>query len=327
MNRPIYFNYVEERLAVLSYRIEVRSKLNILDLHLHSEDFYLHFLNRVFGWRLENVNAFAPNTEAIDLIDRDRKIIIQVSATATKQKVESALAKDSLSSYEGYNFKFVSISKDASHLRGDRFSNPHELTFDPKSDVLDIPSILKAIKSLDISDQRGVHDFIREELGEQVSPERIETNLATVVTILAKEDLAIAGFQVKAFEVERKIDFNKLSAAKIIINDYVVHHARVNRIYSEFAKQGANKSLSVLNAIRTVYLSNKPALSGDDLFFKVIDALIEKVQSSKNYQSIPLEELELCVNILAVDAFIRCKIFENPEMYDYTVLTDSYAAS
>lgn len=329
MNRPFYFNYIEEKLAVLAYRIDLRSKLNILDMHLHSEDFYLHFLNNVFGWGLENVNAFAPNTEAIDLIDKREKILVQVSATATKQKIESALSKDSLSGYKEHTFKFVSISKDASHLRGDQFSNPHKLTFVPKSDVLDIASILKIIKSLSIDKQRIIYDFIKQELGEQVSSEKIETNLATIINILSKEDWnqGAAGFQVKAFEVERKIDFNKLSVAKTIIEDYVVHHTRVDRIYSEFTKLGANKSLSVLNAIRTAYLLNKSAISGDDLFFKVIDAVIDTVQGSKNYQSIPLEELALCVNILVVDAFIRCKIFENPEMYEYKTLMDSHAAS
>jgi len=30
-------------------------------------------------------------------------------------------------------------------------------------------------------------------------------------------------------------------------------------------------------------------------------------------------ELELCINILIVDAFIRCKIFENPERYNYAI--------
>ncbi len=30
-----------------------------------------------------------------------------------------------------------------------------------------------------------------------------------------------------------------------------------------------------------------------------------------------MDELELGVDIMPVDAFIRCKIFENPENYNY----------
>jgi hypothetical protein len=32
---------------------------------------------------------------------------------------------------------------------------------------------------------------------------------------------------------------------------------------------------------------------------------------------IPQEEMEMCVGILVVDAFIRCKIFKNPNNYNY----------
>lgn len=49
----------------------------------------------------------------------------------------------------------------------------------------------------------------------------------------------------------------------------------------------------------------------------MIDKIIERILNSANYQAIPYEELELCVYIIVVDAFIRCKIFRNPENYNY----------
>lgn len=94
MNRQTYCNYVEEQLSQLAYRIEVRSKLNILDLNIHSENFYTHLFNKLFKWNLSNLNLTDQNAEAIDLIDNLQKILIQVSSTATKSKVESALEKD-----------------------------------------------------------------------------------------------------------------------------------------------------------------------------------------------------------------------------------------
>ena len=41
------------------------------------------------------------------------------------------------------------------------------------------------------------------------------------------------------------------------------------------------------------------------------------IRGLNHYVQTPIDELELCVNILVVDAFIRCKIFENPENYNY----------
>jgi hypothetical protein len=101
VNRSRYFDVVEEKLHILATRIEGRGKLNILDLHLHSENFYQNFLNLLFGWNLQNANQTQQNVEGFDLIDVAKTILAQVSATATKAKIESALTKN-LSVYAGY---------------------------------------------------------------------------------------------------------------------------------------------------------------------------------------------------------------------------------
>ena len=41
--------------------------------------------------------------------------------------------------------------------------------------------------------------------------------------------------------------------------------------------------------------------------------IMKIIEESANYKKLPFEELEMCVDILVVDAFMRCKIFENPE--------------
>jgi hypothetical protein len=314
MNRSLYFNIIEEKLSTLAVRIETRGKLNILDLHLLSENFYQHFFNELFGWKLKNLNAIKANATAIDLIDQTNKIVIQVSATATKGKVETALSKD-LSAYAGFAFKFISISKDASPLRSMSFTNHHNLAFNPQSDIYDIASILKKILVLDVGDQKRIADFIKKELGSEVDPLKLESNLAAIINILAREDWSrdALAVEIVPYDIDKKIDYNKLNAARGIIDDYNIHHGRVDRIYSDFNKQGANKSTAVLDAIRHDYFVHLAQLSDDALFFKVIECVADRVQKSANYKAIPYEELELCVKILVVDSFIRCKIFKNPE--------------
>lgn len=119
------------------------------------------------------------------------------------------------------------------------------------------------------------------------------------------------------FEIDRKITHNNLKSSKLIIEDYSIHHGRLDKIYSEFDKQGSNKSKTVLSTIRQEYAKLTSTLTDDQLFFAVIEKVQEKILNSANYQNIPFDELELCVNILVVDAFIRCKIFENPENYNH----------
>jgi hypothetical protein len=313
MNRSKYFNSIEHKLSSLATSIEIRGSLNILDLNLHSENFYLHFFKVIFGWDLQNRNVVHKNAPGIDLIDNINKIIVQVSATATKQKIESALSKD-LSAYSGYSFKFISISKDAKCLRTDTFSNPHNLTFSPTEDIYDIPYLLALICEMEIDRQKEIYEFINKELKEEPDPEKVESNLTSIIKILSKEDWSkdVLGFEIVPFEIEAKISYNQLDTARVLIEEYKIHSHRIEKIYSEFDRQGTNKSLSILNGIRSEYLNIGPVGSPDQCFFLIIDKVIHKIQASANYTSLPEEELALCVQILVVDAFIRCKIFKNP---------------
>jgi hypothetical protein len=316
MVRKHYFDYIVSKISALATEIEIRGKLNYLDLHHHSENFYLHFFNKLFGWKLQNLNAVKQNVEAIDLIDHDNKIVIQVSATATKEKVESALTKN-LSAYAGYVFKFISISKDAGPLREKTFSNPYQLAFVPKNDIYDIPSILKYINALGAIDQQRIVAFIKTELGAEVDPHKLESNLAAIINIFAKEewDWNDSAIETIPFKIDNKIDHNNIVDARVIIDDYKVHYNRVDKIYAEFDKIGNNKSRSVLDAIRRIYMAKKNQFSGDALFFEIVESVVDRIQKSANYADIPVDELDLCVNILVVDAFIRCKIFKNPLGY------------
>ncbi|MBK7104931.1 MAG: SMEK domain-containing protein [Ignavibacteriae bacterium] len=319
MNRSRYFNYIEEKLSVLAYRINIKGKLNILDLHMHSEDFYLHFLNKLYCWELINMNKKLQNVEAIDLIDDNNKIIIQVSATSTKSKIESALKKNIMQSLTGYTFKFVSISNDSSKLRKLVYENSSGIKFEPANDIMDPSSILDEIKSKEIPFQRIIYSFIKDELGAEIDIIKLDSNLATIINILSEEDLNKFDTDLKlnSFEIDRKIEFNNLDICKIIIEDYKVHYNRVNKKYEEFDKLGKNKSNSVLASIRGEYIKNIKMDNDDELFFKVIDNVLNLVTQSANYISIPSDELDQCINILVVDAFIRCKIFKNPENYNY----------
>lgn len=319
MNRPNYFNVIEERLNLLALRIISRGKLNILDLHGHSENFFQYFLNEVYSWAVTNENDNKQNVEAIDLIDHTNKFVIQVSATSSKQKIESSLSKKSIKNYKGYTFKFVSIARDADDLRKDTFKNPYAIDFIPSTDIIDKNSILSTIRGLHIDDQKRIYDFVKKELVIEIDTMKLETNLATVINILSKEDWDKSEpvAEINSFEIDRKITHNNLNGAKAIIDDYTVHYGRVDKIYSEFDSQGSNKSSTVLGTIRQEYAKAKSNLTDDQLFFEVVFKVQEKVLNSSNYSPIPFDELELCVNILVVDAFIRCRIFENPANYNY----------
>ena len=321
MNRPHLLNYIEEHLAVLAHRVETRGKLNILDLHLHSENFYRDFLNLLYGWNLENLNRINQNVEAIDLIDYSNKIIIQVSSTNTKQKIESALGKDSMANYKGWSFKFISIARPATDLRTKTFTNPHGLFFSPDKDIFDIDLLVREVSGLTIDKLQEVETFIRKELGSDATSMVIESDLTRVITMLAQVDWSTFD-QIKLdneFQIDTKIDHNDLINSKAVIKEYNIWQNSVRRVYSAFDAEGFNKSLFVLQKIRSFYLEHCCALKGDDLFNAVRNDVKTEIRKHPQSGELTEESIDICSDIIVVDAFIRCKIFENPEGYSYVI--------
>ena len=326
MQRKNYFDYVEEKLAILSIRVKNRGKLNILDVHMHSENFYRDFINLLYGWSLENANNRLQNIEAIDLIDDNVKLIVQVSATATKTKINNSLSKKSIEEYakRGYTFKFVSIAENADQLRQQKYNNLYNIGFNPKKDIYDISSLEKDILNLKLQKLEEVHQFIKAELGNMPDCVRFNSDLTTIINILAevKLDENEPLGNINMFEIDKKIEFNKLDIAASIIDDYKIFYNQVEKKYREFDKMGLNKSMLVLQSLKKMYidalLKNKYDNS-DLLFVGLIDEVKEIVINSSNYFDISKETLEACASLLVVDAFMRCKIFKNPEGYAYVI--------
>jgi len=322
MNRSRYFDYIEEKLNFLAFRITQRGKINLLDLNIHSEAFFADLLNIIYGFSLKNLNAISHNVEGIDLVDEINKIFVQVSSTCTKQKIEASLGKEKLKEFKNYTFKFMSVAKDAGDLRTKSFANPHDVVFSPEKDIIDLQAILKHVLQMAIDDQKIVFEFIKKELGDNIREDKVYSNLAAIVDILARENLSDAPefHKLNTFKINEKIIFNNLTKIKDVIDEYKIHYGKLNEIYSEFDKQGKNKSISIFRKIKSQYIKllneyNAPR----NLFFGTITAITTEIINSKNYTEIPIEELEMCTNILVVDAFIRCKIFKNPEDYNHVI--------
>lgn len=109
-----------------------------------------------------------------------------------------------------------------------------------------------------------------------------------------------------------KIIKNNLSLFKDVIEQYDVYFNIVQKIYNDFDSVGNNKSFAVLQTINKEYLQLKTKFSGDSLYRAIAEILKEKLLLSANLKHFYDEDLELYIDIVLVDAFIRCKIFEKP---------------
>lgn len=105
----------------------------------------------------------------------------------------------------------------------------------------------------------------------------------------------------------------------MLIEDYKIYYNLIEKLYSNYDEMGVNKSLAVLNTFRKEYIDNMLKYKGDELYKIISKNIIEKIKTLNCVENISEEALSLCVDILMVDAFIRCKIFENPNNYAYAI--------
>lgn len=103
LQRQTYINDIVNRLSGLASSVELSGLLNLLGLHVISEDFYVDLLNLIYGWKLRNANSLQQNAPGIDLVDDSNRILVQVTGTSTKGKIDHSL-KEIPEKYTGYHF-------------------------------------------------------------------------------------------------------------------------------------------------------------------------------------------------------------------------------
>lgn len=163
------FNDIEEKLNFLAYRIKERAKLNLLDINIQTEIFCVDLLNLVYGWNLVDINREKSNAQAIDLIDKTNKIIIQISSIDQKRKIEMSLQASIMLSFQQYTFKYLCLASNADKLRKMKYSNPYNIRFNPKEDILDISKIINEILYLSIEQQEKIKLLIENEFDKMAS--------------------------------------------------------------------------------------------------------------------------------------------------------------
>lgn len=89
--RDVLVNRLQKLLGTLVHSVEIASQNNLSSSHVVAEATTAGLLNRIYGWELVNANAIRQNFPGVDLIDKDRNIAVQVTATRTVEKVRHTL--------------------------------------------------------------------------------------------------------------------------------------------------------------------------------------------------------------------------------------------
>ncbi len=95
---------------------------------------------------------------------------------------------------------------------------------------------------------------------------------------------------------------------------------RIDDIYKEFDSEVHNKSGAVLNQINRFFNRTSDDLSPVAKFYETCESVVQFVLKSKNYKnSISIERLNDCAELIVAHAFFKCRIFSNPEVCQHVV--------
>lgn len=316
MEQKRLIGIISSRLAYLSTEVKLSSAVNLLDTNVLSEDVFKTILNTIYGWNLQNANMAEQNIKAIDLVDNTAKIFVQVSSDNSKAKVQSSLNKIELPKYNGYLFKFVCISKGVSHLKESSIDVPAGIRFDADTDCYDDKRLLKDAMNKDIDKIAELALYLEKSILPASTKERRPSVITYVINCLSEESLdkVTINPNAKPFNLIPKIDLNNLIKWRDIITKYAVYSVLVDKIYRLYDKQGVNKSFAVLTSLHDLYLNLSIEREGDDLFDKLLEKVYELIDGDGTCNdSLTREELIMNIEIVLVDAFVKCKIFKKPD--------------
>jgi len=126
----------------------------------------------------------------------------------------------------------------------------------------------------------------------------------------------------RAFDIREKLTFNSVEKYAPIINEYKLYHQKINSLYDELEAQGSLKKSKILATVKREYLMIKGSVVGnsehpideirkhsDAIIGKVVDSLYNKVNEETDLYE---DDIMIGVDLIVVDAFMRCKILEEP---------------
>lgn len=326
MNRTILINKITTYFSFLVTNVKLSNKMNLTDDSVNCENIFRDVLNCCYDYNLENTNLFKSNYGAIDLKDDNNRVIIQVTSQRNKQKIQSTLEDDILKNFSDFKLMFVLISEDsATHFQLQKYNNPYLANFDSKN-IFAMEDLLRKIQSLATEKLIKIEDCLRLNIVMPIpSIKMLDSNLTAIINLLSKEDLECENNidNLNIFEIEKKINFNNLALMHDEILEFSGYYSKLNSKYKTLNMSGKNKEKSVLNRLHKFYkecLINGSNCSESEceIYENIVEKVINHIKETPNLEnSISEEELLLSVEIIVCDAFIKCKIFENPEGYSY----------
>lgn len=148
--------------------------------------------------------------------------------------------------------------------------------------------------------------------------------LYKVINAIASANLEddSVGPKIAPFDISDKIQYNNIKRNRCLIEEYAGYNGKIGSIYAELEKAGSFKKEKLLSNIRTIYLKVKGTYVLDSTdYLTIIQEKADDIMDDVEGQLLTLvegsglsgEDMAFGVSVIMVDAFMRCKILEEPK--------------
>lgn len=187
---------------------------------------------------------------------------------------------------------------------------------DETNDVDKYPvEVLKEMKKNHIS------DLLNQKI--KTNPSMLRNTINAIANIDMDNDANTDGLT--SFNIQEKIEYNSLKRNVALIQEYKAYHHKINSLYDELEAQGSIKKRKILQVVKNFYLKSKGKYIGDaedamlmirahsdDIIEDVSSKICNKLEDSGLYE----DDIIFGVDLVVVDAFMRCKVLEEPKKND-----------
>ncbi|EEB43919.1 Uncharacterised protein [Providencia alcalifaciens] len=242
--------------SLIKCDIGAMQSINIHSLNIHAEDFFcdvFNFLNDKLD--LKNANSASLNEKFIDLVDHNAKLVIQVTTTKLKSKIDNSLKILNDERYKGYRVEIFYILDKPKHLQKDTLKSYSELygIENITEHLKDFDDLLNDIKNLSGERLLKIYQSYFRDANERYTDE---------ITLQTVFDLLIKGCEEKTHDYS--VDFrNTELSEKIKIN-------QLNGKVSSLLMLGSEYSLPIYNIINSDDLTQLSMLIVNEFYYEVL---------------------------------------------------------
>ena len=181
INKEFYLKNIAEDLALLSRKVSILNAVNLYDINIIAEDFFPGLLNLIYGYKLKNANHLEKNAPAIDLVDPENRIAVQVTSDNSSTKIKHTI-EELNQAYQLYDRLVVLILTQKKNYSSN-FDTQGMFTFEKTKDIWDVEKLMKDIRELQTEQIKAISNYLSEELRNKYYSVR-ETQANEVDTII-----------------------------------------------------------------------------------------------------------------------------------------------